>query len=114
MEEERRNSNRIEAETPITFRIGRKTFFGTMTNLSDDGMMIEASLARKNFLKIFKPVLKNLECPVEIHYSIAGRPVSRRGKIKHYHVNFSGSQSAYRLSFGVWIPKIKMRDKREL
>jgi hypothetical protein len=33
-------------------------------------MMIEASLARKNFLKIFKPVVKIHECPVEVRYTV--------------------------------------------
>jgi hypothetical protein len=114
MQEERRRSERIMVELPVTFGIRKSTFFATATNLSDDGMMIEASLARKNFLKIFRPILKTRECPIEITYSIAGRPVSRRGRIKHYHVDFSGGQSAYRFSLGVWIPKMKMRDRRKL
>lgn len=114
MQEERRHSERTMVELPVTFGMGKNTFFGTATNLSDDGMMIEASLARKNFLRIFKPILKTRECRTEITYSIAGRPVSRRGRIKHYHVDFPGGQSAYRLSFGVWIPKMKMRDQKKL
>jgi len=114
MREERRNSQRITVETPVSFGIGKNTFFGTATNLCDDGMMIEASLARKNFLRIFNPVIKKHECPVKVNYTVAGKLFSRRGKIKHYHVDFSGGQSAYRLSFGVWIPKMKLRDEREL
>lgn len=114
MEEERRNSERIEVEIPVTFGIGKNTSFGTATNLSNDGMMIEASLARKNFLRIFEPVLKTHECPVEVNYSVGGRSFSRRGKIRHYHLDFSGGQSAYRFSFGVWIPKMKMRDESKL
>jgi hypothetical protein len=128
MQEERRRSERITVELPVTFGIRKNTFFATATNLSDDGMMIEASLARKNFLRIFKPILKSSECPIEITYSIlkssecpieitysiAGRPASRRGRVKHYHVDFSGGQSVYRFSFGVWIPKMKMRDQRKL
>ena len=70
MEEERRNSQRTAVEMPVTFAIGKSTFFGTVTNLRDDGMMIEASLARKNFLKIFKPVVKIHECPVEVRYTV--------------------------------------------
>ncbi len=97
----------------VTFGISKNTFFGTTTNLGDDGMMIETSLARKNFLRIFKPILKTHECPVEVTYSIAGKLFSRRVKIKRYHVDFSGGQSAYRLSSGGWIPKLQIRDKRE-
>jgi hypothetical protein len=114
MEEERRISERTEVEIPVTFVIGKGTFFGTATNLGDDGMMIEASLARKNFLRIFKAILKAQECPVKVNYSIAGKPFTRHGRMKHYHLEFSGAQSAYRLSFGVWIPKMKVRDEREL
>jgi hypothetical protein len=114
MGEERRNSQRLTAEIPISFRIGGNAFFGTAANLGDDGMMIEASLARRNFLRVFNAVLKTRECPVEVSYSIANKSFSRRGKIKHYHVDFSGGTSAYRLSFGVWIPKMKMRDEKEL
>ena len=107
MGEEGRNSQRTIVEMPVTFAIGKSTFFGTATNLCDDGMMIEASLARKNFLKIFKPVVKIHECPVEVRYTAGDRSFSRRGKIKHYHLDFSGGRSAYRLTFGVWIPKME-------
>lgn len=114
MGEERRNSQRLTAEIPVSLAIGGNTFFGTAANLGDDGMMIEASLARRNFLRVFTAVIKTRECPVEVSYSIANKSFSRRGKIKHYHVDFSGGNSAYRLSFGVWIPKMKMRDERKL
>ena len=114
MGEERRNSQRLTAEIPVSLTIGGNTFFGTTANLGDDGMMIEASLARRNFLRVFNAVLKTRECPVEATYSIANKSFSRRGKIKHYHVDYSGGQSAYRLSFGVWIPKMKMRDEKDL
>ena len=48
VEEDRRSSHRVEAEMPVTFEVARKTYFGTTANLSDDGMMIESSFARKN------------------------------------------------------------------
>jgi hypothetical protein len=114
MQEERRNSQRVTVEMPVTFEIDKTTFFGTATNVCDDGMMIEASLARKNFLRTFNPVMKKQECPVTVNYTMAGKTFSRRGKIKHYHLDYSGVQSAYRLSFGVWIPKVRLRDEREL
>ena len=112
MEEERRDSERIEVEMPVSFEIGRNTFFGTTANLCDDGMMIESSLAHGNVRRIFKVLLKTQECPVEVNYSVKGRWFSRPGKIKHYHLDFSGSESACRFSFGVWIPKLKIRDEK--
>jgi hypothetical protein len=114
MEEERRNFQRTTLEIPITCAIGKSTFFRTATNLRDDGMMIVASMARKNFLRIFKAVVKIRECPVEVRYTVGGRLFSRRGRIKHYHLDFSGEWSAHRLTSGVWIPMVKMRDKKKL
>jgi hypothetical protein len=114
LEEERRNSERIKVEMPISFEIGKNTFFGTTANLSDDGMMIESSLAPENVRRIFKALLKTEECPIEVNYSIKGKSFSRPGKIKHYHLDFSGSESACRFSFGVWIPKLKIRDEKGL
>jgi hypothetical protein len=114
LEEERRNSERIKVEMPISFEIGKNTFFGTTANLSDDGMMIESSLAPENVRRIFKALLKTEECPIEVNYSIKHRSFSRPAKIKHYHLDFSGGQSACRFSFGVWIPKMKMRDEKWL
>ena len=38
--EEKRNSERIPFEIPVTFEIGNGTFFGTTANLCNDGMMI--------------------------------------------------------------------------
>jgi hypothetical protein len=112
MEEERRNSERTEVEMPVSFEIGKNTFFGTMANLGDDGVMIESSLAPENVRKIFKAFLKTGEPPITVNYSIKGKSFSRPGRIKHYHLDFPGSQSACRFSFGVWIPKLKMRDER--
>ncbi len=114
MEEERRDSERIKVEEPVFFEIGKNTFFGTMGNLGDDGVMIESSLAPGNVRKVFKAFLKADECPIKVNYSIKGKSFSRSGRIKHYHLHFSGVQSACRFSFGVWIPKLKLRDEREL
>ena len=114
LQEERRNSERTKVEMPVSFEIGKDTFFGTTANLCDDGMMIESSLALANVRRIFKVLLKTQECPIEVNYSIRGKSFSRPGKIKHYHLDFSGGQSASRFCFGVWIPKLKMRDQRGL
>lgn len=114
MEEEKRNSKRVKIETPVTFEVGRKTFFGTTANLSDDGMMIESSFARDNIRKVLRNLLKSGECPVWVNYTAQGKSLTRRGVIKHYHLNFSGGQSVYRLSFGVWIPKLRMRQEKGL
>jgi hypothetical protein len=114
LEEERRNSERIKVDTPVSFEIGKNTFSGTMANLCGDGVMIDSSLAPDNVRKIFKAFLKTDECPIRVNYSIKGKSFSRPGKIKHYHVDFSGGQSACRFSFGVWIPKLKMRDEKGL
>jgi len=114
LEEERRDSERIKVEMPVSFEIGKNTFFGTTANLCDDGMMIESSLAHGNVRRIFKVLLKTQECPVEVNYSIKGRSFSRPGRIMHYYLDFSGGQSACRFSFGVWIPKLKMRDEKGL
>jgi len=114
VEEDKRNSKRVKIETPVTFEVGRKTFFGTTGNLSDDGMMIESSFARDNIRKVLRNLLKSGECPVRVNYTAQGKSLTRRGVIKHYHLNFSGGQSVYRLSFGVWIPKLRIRQEKGL
>ena len=114
MQEERRDSKRVKIEIPITFEVGRKTFFGTTANLSDDGMMIESSFARENIRKVLRRLLKAKECPVQVNYAVEGKQFSRRGMIRHYHLSFSGGESAYRLSFGVWIPQLRMRQEKGL
>jgi len=113
-QEERRKSERFKVELPVSFEISKHTFFGTTANLSDDGMMIESSLALGNVHRIFKVFLKTEECPIKVNYSIKGTSFSRRGKIKHYHLDFSGVRSASRFSFGVWIPKLRTRDQKGL
>ena len=114
MEMERRNSKRVKIEIPVTFEIGRKTFSGTTSNLSDDGMVIESSFARKNIQKVLKTLFKGDDCPVQVNYSTEGTSCTRRGTVKHYHLDFSGSKSVYRLRFGVWIPKLRIRDEKRL
>jgi hypothetical protein len=114
VEEDRRSSKRVHIETPITFALGRKTFFGTTANLSDDGMMIESSFARDNIRKVLKRLLRGGECPVKVNYTARGRSFTRQGIVRHYHLKFSGGQSVYRLSFGVWIPKLRIRQEKGL
>jgi hypothetical protein len=114
LEEERRRSRRSKVEMPVLCAIGKNTFFGTTANLSDDGMMIESSLARENVRRIFKTLLKTDECLINVDYSVRGKPFSRPGKIKHFHLDFSGAQLACRFSLGVWIPKLRLRDERWL
>jgi len=114
VEGERRSSKRVKIETPVTFEIGRRNFFGTTANLSDDGMVIESSFARDNIRKVLRSLLKSDECPVRVRYSAEGKSFARRGVVKHYHLDFSGGQSVYRLSFGVWIPKLRIRQEKGL
>jgi hypothetical protein len=112
VEGESRNSDRLGIEIPVTFEVGRKIFSGTTANLSDDGMMIESSFARENIRKVLRNLLKSKECPVRVNYSAEGKSFTRRGLIKHYHLDFLGGDSAYRLSLGVWVPKLKMRQEK--
>lgn len=114
LEEERRRSGRCNVEIPVSCEIGKNTVLGTTANLSDDGMMIESSLARENLRRILKTLLKTDECLIKVDYSVRGKSFSRPGKIRHLHLDFSGAQSACRFSFGVWIPKLKLRDERWL
>ena len=114
LEEERRNSGRSKVEMPVSCEVGKNTFFGTIGNLSDDGMMIESSLTRENVRRILKNLLKSDECLIKVDYSVRGKCFSRPGKIRHFHLGFSGAQSACRFSFGVWIPKLRLRDERWL
>jgi len=114
VEEERRSSIRVRKEMPVTFEMGRHTFFGTTDNLSDDGMMIESSLARKNIQKVIGKLIKGGDCPVQVNYTAEGKSFTRRGVIKHYHLDFPGGQSVFRLAFGVWIPKLRMRQDKGL
>ena len=114
LEEERRNSERNKLEMPVSVEIERNTFFGTTADLSDDGMMIESSLVPQNVRRIFKVLLKADECPVRVSYSVKGKSFSRPGRIKHFHLDCSGGRSACRFSFGVWIPKLRMRDDKWL
>ncbi len=114
LEEERRSSERKSVEMPVSVEIGKNTFFGTTANFSDDGMKIESSLAPENVRRIFKVLLKADECPVKVNYSVKGKSFSRAGKIKHFHLDCSGGQSACRFSFGVWIPAMKVRDNKWL
>jgi hypothetical protein len=112
LEEERRRSGRSKVEMPVSCEIGKNTFFGTTANLSDDGMMIESSLAFENVRRILKTLLKTDECLTNVDYSVRGNSFSRPGKIKHFHLDFSGAQLACRFSLGVWIPKLRLRDER--
>lgn len=114
LEEERWISGRRKVEMPVSCEVGKNTFFGTTANLSDDGMMIESSLARENVRRILKTLLKTDECLIKVDYFVRGKSFSRPGKIRHFHLDFSGAQSACRFSFGVWIPKLRLRDERWL
>ncbi|NIN01196.1 MAG: hypothetical protein GTO24_24820 [candidate division Zixibacteria bacterium] len=88
LEDEKRISGRNKVEIPVTCEVGKNTFFGTTANLSDDGMMIESSLARENVRRILKTLLKTDECLIKVDYSVRGKCFSRPGKIRHFHLDF--------------------------
>lgn len=113
-QEEKRNSQRTKIEIPLTFKVGRRRFSGTTANLSDDGMLIESSFAKENVRKLLRRLLQNEECPVVIDYTARGKSFTRRGMIRHFQLSFSGRQRAYRLSIGVWIPKLRIRQEKGL
>jgi hypothetical protein len=114
VEQERRTSQRIQFETPITFEVEKRRFFGTTANLSDDGMMIESSFARDKVRRVIRRLMRGDNCPVQVTYTARGKSLTRQGMIKHYRVDYSDGQSVYRLSFGVWIPKLRMRQEKGL
>lgn len=112
MEGEMRNSRRVKIEIPVTFELGKRIFSGTTANLSDDGMLIESSFARDNIRRVLRSLLRSKECQVRVNYAAQGKSFTRRGIVKHYRLEFLGGESAYRLSFGVWVPKFKLRQEK--
>jgi hypothetical protein len=113
-DEERRDSARHGREISVSFEIAKMRFFGITTNMSDDGMLIEAAITPDKARKLFNTLLKDDEKRVTITYSIDDKDVVRQGAIKHYHLDYLGQREIFRVSLGVWIPKRSMRDEKDL
>ena len=103
---EQRRYERVWVEFPVVYKIAGNTLTGSTVNASNEGMMIESFLSSKTALKIFKILNKKPGYRLEVRYTYREHTYLREAEIKHFHLDFSGSEP-YRYTAGFWIPKIE-------
>jgi hypothetical protein len=104
--EEKRRFERLLADLPVIYKIGRHTLTGTTVNVSNEGLFVESSLSAKTASNVFKTLCKNPKYRLEMEYSYQGRAYVRDAEVKHFHMDSSGS-GPYRLKIGFWIPRME-------
>jgi hypothetical protein len=100
---ERRKHERVSVELPLTYKIGRRTLIGSTVNACDEGMMVESYLSSKAALKVVEVLEKIPDFRLEVEFTYEGNTDLRQVEIKHFHLDFSGSE-AYRFTVGFWLP----------
>jgi hypothetical protein len=103
---DRRKHERISVEFPLSYKIGRKTLGGSTVNVCNEGILVESFLSSKTALKIFKTLKKQPSYRLEVEFSYEGNTDLRDVEIKHFHLEFIGSE-AYRFTVGFYLPKPK-------
>jgi len=101
--DEKRRFERLPADLPVIYKIGRHALTGTTVNVSNEGLFVESSLSAKTALNVFKILCKNPEYRLEMEYSYQGRTYVRDAEVKHFRMDSSGN-GPYRLKIGFWIP----------
>ena len=102
---DQRKNRRFWIEFPVMYRIGGKRYTGSTINACNEGMMVESSLALKDVNKVFKILIKARHNHVDLEYIYKDKAWRRKAEIKHFHLDFSGTQS-YRLTLGFFIPRM--------
>lgn len=103
---ERRKHERFPVEFPLSYKIGGKTLGGSTVNVCNEGILVESFLSSKTALKVFKTLEKNPNHRLEVEFTYDGNTDLRDVEIKHFHLDFSGSE-AYRLTVGFHLPRAK-------
>lgn len=103
---EQRKYERSWVEFPVIYKIGRNTLTGSTVNACNEGILVESYLSSKTALRIFKILNKKSVYRLELEYTYEGNTYLRDAEIKHFHLDFSGSEP-YRFTVGFCIPKIE-------
>ena len=101
---EQREFERLWVEFPVVYRVGWHTVTGSTVNASSQGLMVESYLSSKSASKVFNTLNKKTGYRVEVEYTYQGKTYRRNAEIKHFHLDFAGSQP-YRFTVGFWIPR---------
>jgi len=105
MNQEQREYERSCIEFPVIYTIGGVTLTGSTLNVCNEGILVESCLSAKSVLKVFKILNRQPGYRLEVEYSYGGNTYLRDAEVKHFHLDFSGSDP-YRLRVGFWIPRI--------
>ena len=101
---DQRQYERMWIEVPVIYRIGTTTITGSTVNACREGFMVESYLSSKTASKIFKILRKRPKYRLKLKYTHQGATHLRKAEIKHFHLDFSGTEP-YRFTVGFWIPK---------
>ena len=101
---EQRKQERLWVEFPVVYRVGRSRITGSTVNACNEGFMVESYLSSKSASKVFKTLNKRSGYRTEVEYTYEGKTCRRETEIKHFHLDFSGTEP-YRFTAGFWIPK---------
>ena len=101
---ERRKHERFVVEFPLSYKIGGKTLGGSTVNVCNEGILVESFLSSETALEIFKTLKRKPNHRLAIEFSYEGSTDLRDVEIKHFHLDFSGSE-AYRLTVGFYLPR---------
>jgi hypothetical protein len=101
-----RKYERVPAEWPVSYKIGKNAVTGSTVNVCKEGMMVRSYLYSKKAIKVFKALNKEPGCRLEVEYTCEGNTYCRDARIMHFHFDFSGG-NPYQATIGFWIPKIE-------
>ena len=102
---EQRRHERLRAEWPVVYKIGRNTHTGTTVNVSNEGILVESFLSSKAVSKILTILMRTPGYSLEVEYTCEGETYRRDAKLMHFHLDCSGREP-YRFTVGFWIPKV--------
>jgi len=78
---------------------------GNAVNVCNEGILVESYLSSKSALEIFKILKKKPNYRLGVEFTYEGSTDLRKVEVKHFHLDFSGSE-AYRFTVGFWLPRV--------
>jgi len=103
---ETRKHKRVPVDFPVTFNMRRAFVLGKAVNANNQGMLIESNIPLSVARQILGILARKREYRLKIQFTYKEKGYSTEGQIKHFHMDFSGTEP-FRALAGFFVPSLE-------
>ncbi len=103
---ENRQHKRVPVDFPVTFNIRRASVLGKAVNANNRGMLIESNMPLSVARQILGILARKRKNSLKIEFTYKKKECSTEGEMKHFHMDFSGTEP-FRALAGFLMPRLE-------